>query len=719
MTTPRPSGGGRMAPGKPDGKRLLAGAQAVDITPQSFPVIVNGSFFEKIADSASDPLHARALVLDDGGTRLAIVLVDSGLLPRELLDRAKDLASQATGIPSERMLIAATHSHATPSVMGALGSDADHGYTAWLPGRIAESIVLAAGKLAPARIGWTAAEDWEHTNCRRWITRPDRMLEDPFGERSVRAMMHPGHENPDYIGPSGPVDPGLTILSVQTSDGSPLALLANYSMHYFGSTPVSADYFGQFATLIGERIGAPDGSFVAMMSQGTSGDLQWIDYARPRRWTRTLEAFTGEVLQVAEAAYRRIEHQDWVPLAMAETLLLLRRRTPDRARLAWARKILAGLGGARPADKTAVFAREQVLLHQEPRREMKFQALRIGGLGITAMPTEAFALTGLKLKARSPLAATFNITLANGAEGYIPPVEQHRLGGYVTWPARTAGLEIGAERRITRTLLGLLEQVSGRPRRSIRPSHGPYARAVLALRPWGYWRLDEMEPPAARDASGNKRHARYDGDVAFYLPGAQVPGCGCNDRPQLPSRFSGPRINRAPHLAGGLVRVPAGGLGPVFSLSLWFWSGLPAELAPGAMRLASAAAGGSLALLGGAQPAHLAWLDGALPGGRSAGGTDIASKTWHNVVVVYGPEGVRVYLDGQTRPEISVGPSRAGATGPGAEFRLGGPTDAAATGLEGKLDEAALFDRELLPEEIAALYKTARADAATTGACSS
>jgi hypothetical protein len=618
-------------------------------------------------------------------------------------------------------------------VVGALGSEEDPAYTAWLPGRIAEAIRLATNRLVPARIGWTEIDDWAHTNCRRWITHPDKMLEDPFGARSVRAMMHPGHENPDYIAPSGPVDPGLSLVSVQTMDGQPLALLANYSMHYFGSMPVSADYSGRFATGIGPMIGAStEGPFVAMMSQGTSGDAQWIDYSRPRRWTHTIDAFTEEIMQVVATAYQRIRYQDWAPLAMAETRLTLRRRTPDRARLAWAKQILSDLGDARPADKTAVFAREQVLLWQTPKRELKFQALRIGELGITAMPTEAFGLTGLKLKARSPLASTFNITLANGAEGYIPPVEQHQLGGYTTWPARTAGLEVGAERKILHTLLRLLEQVSGKRRRRLPTSHGPYAKAVLALRPWSYWRLDEMGPPTARDASGNKRHARYTGKLAFYLPGAQLPSCGCNDQPECPSRFSGPRINRAPHFAGGMVQAPTPDLGPEYSVSLWFWNGLAPELAPRAMRLCSLhpapapAEGGptlaeaaSLVLLGGAGAARLAWSDEAVPEGSHTGSSTIPPKTWHNVVVVRDQEGLRVHLNGQISPEIRV-PRANHSTRRAAEFCFGGPAGSAYAGLEGKLDEISVFERALLPEEIAVLFEAARtaARAAQEGACS-
>ena len=105
-----------------------AGAFAQDITPTQFPVIVNGGFTEVIATKANDTLHARAIVLEDGKEKIAIVVVDSCMLPRELLDDAKDRASKLTGIRTDRMLISATHTHSAPSSMGCLGSDADANY---------------------------------------------------------------------------------------------------------------------------------------------------------------------------------------------------------------------------------------------------------------------------------------------------------------------------------------------------------------------------------------------------------------------------------------------------------------------------------------------------------------------------------------------------------------------------------------------------------------
>jgi hypothetical protein len=79
-------------------QKLRAGAAAVDITPQEWPVRVIGNFGLTMANSAHDPLHARAIVLEDGGVKIAIALVDSCYVKREEMDRAKALASKRTRI---------------------------------------------------------------------------------------------------------------------------------------------------------------------------------------------------------------------------------------------------------------------------------------------------------------------------------------------------------------------------------------------------------------------------------------------------------------------------------------------------------------------------------------------------------------------------------------------------------------------------------------------
>ena len=494
-----------------------AGAAVVDIAPQKFPVRVNAMFTERTADKVVDPLTARALALDDGSTRLVMCVVDTCMMPRDLIDAAKKQASEATGIPTDRIMVSATHTHSAPSAMGCLGSRMDPEYASLLPGKIAQAIIAAVQNLQPARAGWTAFDDWDHTHNRRWIRRPDRLLTDPFGVPNVRANMHPGHQSADVTGPSGPVDPQLSLLAVETADGKPLALLANYSMHYYESALLSSDYFGRFAVHIAEMLGAGE-KFVGIMSQGTSGDLMWMDYSAPRQQIG-YDPYAKEIASRVAAAYRKIEWHTYIPLAMAESTLTLNYRTPDEAGLKWAQEMKTKLGDKLPQSQPEIYALESLILHDRQKTELKLQALRIGDLGITALPNEVFALTGLKLKARSPFALTMNIELANGAEGYIPAPEQHALGGYTTWPARTAGLEVQAEPKITGAVTALLEKVSGQKRRVEQPAETDYFKAITASRPVVYWRMEEMDAVTAKDSTG-KHDATIEPGVAVYLPGA-------------------------------------------------------------------------------------------------------------------------------------------------------------------------------------------------------
>jgi hypothetical protein len=686
-----------------------AGASCVDITPKEFPVVVSGGFLERTAGDVKDPLHARAVVLDDGSTRLAVCVVDTLLMPRDLVDQAKRMAAEATGIATDHMLVAATHTHCAPSVVGALGTGIDENYTPLLPGWIAQAIQSAAERLAPARVGWAVIDAPDHTNCRRWICRPDRMGADPFGEQTVRAMMHPGYQNPSYVGPSGPDDPGLSVLSVQSSDGRPVALLANYSMHYYGAAPVSADYYGRFCRMIGERLGAEklDPPFVGIMSQGTSGDLHWMDYSRPAK-PRDIDKYAREVADLAYEAYRKIEHHDWVPLAMAETTLTLHRRTPDEARLAWAKKMIAEMKGEKPKDRPQVYAWEQLYLHEDPVRELKLQAVRVGELGMAAIPCEVYGITGLKIKAQSPLVPTFNFELANGAEGYIPPPEQHFLGGYTTWPARSAGLEVEAEPKIVETVLTLLEKVAGKPRRVPVDPLGPYAEAVLDSEPIAYWRLSEFTGPKAADVSGHENHAVYEPGVAFYLEGPESPA------------FCGPdHVNRAAHFAGGRMKAELPGLASQYTVELWFWNGMPVDARAVTGYLfsrgpdgAQEAPGDHLGIGGNHEQTNaqgkLFFYNGNELKETLVGTTDLELRSWNHVVLVRDGENVTVYLNGRADPEIR-GRAAPGCPPDVTQVFLGGRNDGLFD-FEGKIDEVAVYNRALSAQEAARHFAAANGE---------
>ena len=678
-----------------------AGAHAIDITPETFPVIVNGMFLERTAPRAVGPLHARCLVLDDGSTRIAIAVVDIIGMPREMLDAVKKRVRESTGIPTEHIVICATHTHSAPSVIGALGSDRDETYTRFLPPLLVKGIEKATANLGPARVGWAVAKDYEHTACRRWIFRPDRIGTDPFGDRNMRANMHPGHQSPNAIGPSGPIDPDITMLSVQARDGRPISLLANYSMHYYGAPTVSSDYYGPFCSAFARLIGAEqcDPPFVAMMSHGTSGDQYWVDYSKPKYSWGDRKDYAELLAQVAVEAYKKIAYRGDATIQMGERKVTFRRRAPDEKRLAWAGKILAEMGGRKPQNKEEVYAREAIYLDAEPTRELKLQAIRIGNMGITAIPNEVYALTGLKLKAQSPLQPTMNIELANGCEGYIPPPAQHVLGGYNTWPARTAGLEVEAEPKIVETLLGLLEEVSARPRRKIVEPEGPYVEPVRASKPVAYWRMSEFDGPRALDVSGTDTHGLYEDGVAFYLRGPDGAG------------FRGEgRLNRAAHFAGGRMRASLPKLGETYSVELWFWNGLPSDVRSVIGYMFSRGPDGNRNCpgdhlgIGGTHTAQgkLLFYNGDEREETLGGGTTIGLRTWNHVVLVRDGRRVTVYLNGSRTPEIA---SDADVSRPpdASQVFIGGRCDNFAN-WEGKIAEVAIYNRALTAEDAARHY---------------
>ena len=453
---------------EPTKKTFRAGAFAIDITPLELPVLVNGNMNAVSASTVNDRLHARCLMLDDGANQVAIVVVDSCMLPRSLLDEAKELASKATGIPTSRMLISATHTHSAPSSYGCLGTDADPKYVRFLPPQIAKGIAQARKNLAPARIGWAMGRDEKNVANRHWVMKPGVAPTNRFGgTKDDTVMMHPGHNNPNAIRPAGPVDPDVPVVSLQSLDGKPIAVLSAYSLHYVGAKPLSADYFAVVCDKMASKIGADQSGdksrppFMAAHANATSGDTWLMDYTQKERRKYDIQGVADDVSSAAFEAYQRISYFDWAPLVMEEKLLSVGVRMPSPDEVAAAREAVKTIEERKPKTVEQIYARETLLLNDlPPTRELKLQAIRIGDLAIGTIPNEVYGITGLTIKKESPVKTTFVIELANGCEGYLPPPELLKLGGYTCWRARTSCLEAQAEPKIRAVVLELLRQVA-------------------------------------------------------------------------------------------------------------------------------------------------------------------------------------------------------------------------------------------------------------------
>jgi neutral ceramidase len=444
-------------------RQFRAGAATSNITPW-LGISSNGGMQDRIPGHVHDELHARALILDDGQTRLALATVDSCMVPRQILDAAKKLVQQHTGFPIENMLISATHTHTAGTATPVFQSEADAEYQLFLTRKIADSVRIAFNNLEPARIGWGVGAGPQHVFNRRWKMKPGTVLSNPFGGTD-QVKMNPAAGSSDLVEPAGPIDPDLTVISVRALNGRPIALLVNYSLHYVGAGHFSADYFGVFADRIQQLLGADrqDPPFVGMLSNGTSGNINNVDFRQQRPADPPFSRMKAVANDVAAEALRvsnGISYHDWVPLAVRQTEIELDVRRPTAEERDSARKTMAKAHGPAMRTTEEIYARETVLISDYPSKvPLILQALRIGDLGIAAIPCEVFVEIGLEIKKKSPFATTFTTSLANGYNGYLPTPEHHRLGGYETWRARSSYLEIDASTRIVEQLLGLLREV--------------------------------------------------------------------------------------------------------------------------------------------------------------------------------------------------------------------------------------------------------------------
>lgn len=665
---------------------LKVGASVVDVTPEKFPVLVNGGFLPRSESEVKTPVNARAIVIQSGSKMVAVMVVDSCMLPQELLDDVKQRVAMQTDLKANHICISATHTHTAPSAARALGTDWDSDYVPFLRDKLIQALLQAMDRLQPAEMGWGSLMAPEYTALRRWVRRPDRVEVDPFGNKTVRANMHAARDLNNVTGESGPEDPELSMIAFRSPDGTPIAALANFSMHYYGDSQISADYFGLFCEGFQTQVQNqyPDSDFVAVMSHGCSGDIWRRDY---RTWngkdSSKINTFADGLRQKAVQLLSTVSWQADIELEMEEVRLPMKYRVPDAQRLQWAERVLENMSTENPVERFEVYAREQVYLHQLQEAEVVVQAIRLGDIGIATTPCETYALTGLKFKKQSPFQHQMVIELANGALGYIPPPEQHFLGGYNTWAARSAGLEASAEPRIVATGLSMLERLAGKPRHSTAEESGPAADEIHRREPLAYFRMADMAGPIAVDSGSMGRHGVYEPGVAFYLNGS--------DR----KAFTSDDVNRSAFFCGGRMQVRMPNLPQEFTLRMEIWNGMPvdarsvtgwffsrdhsAALTTNGLHLgiggtAKAAKGGLLLKLGQNFPI--------------VGKTQLERWKWYSVRLECGARRIKVFLNDQQSPEIDI--ARPDHLMLPDQLFIGGRCDNDSN-FEGRIDEVAFF----------------------------
>jgi hypothetical protein len=450
-------------------QELKAGAAASNITPPLGMDIVGG-FSPSPSSNIHDELHARCLVLDDGQTRLALVVCDLLGLGRLVSDEARKLIEEGSKIRPSHVLISATHTHSASSAMGSDRFQRDQSldeYQRFVARRIADGVQRAVHNLMPAEMTFGTAEAPEHVFNRRWFMQPGTVPPNPFGTVDL-VKMNPGAGNANLTEPAGPTDPTISFLAFRAPGGANISVFSAYSLHYVGgveASDISADYYGVYCDRLMQLLGADRQTppFVALMANGTSGDVNNINFRQPRPRQKPYEQMryvANDVAGKVHTAMEGLKFSSKVTLDARYREPTLRWRRPTEEQLDWAKQtVAAGPKAARGADLSYIYAQRALRLADYPETTtVPLQAMRIGDVCIGTMPCEVFCEIGLEFKRRSAQQPAFMVELNHGYFGYLPTPRQHKLGGYETWLG-TNRLETDASDKLLAELISMTESL--------------------------------------------------------------------------------------------------------------------------------------------------------------------------------------------------------------------------------------------------------------------
>jgi hypothetical protein len=423
-----------------------------DITP-ALGVRMAGYFEDRRVQGVHDPLHVRAMAIDNAAHPLILLACDLLSLRRDTVGRVREAICAAAGLPPESIAISTTHTHTGPATSRIFGDrPPDPAYMDHLLRTLPEAAIAAWESRVPAKLGVGWGFEGRLSHNRRFMMRSTKQV-----------VMHPPKGSTDILYQEGRVDPEVGVISARTEDGKPLGCLLNFACHVnvVGGSDVSADYPGYFATAMKARQGE---AHVGLFANGCCGNLCQIDVYDPERqdggqeWARVMgEKLADDVLAVeSEMDYR----DDLVLDSRLVELRLPMRRIPEEL-LDWAREVQATPDLQNIVDDA--YATMAFDLREEVRHSPTFpgmvQVLRIGDVGVVMLPGEVFVEYGLDIKLDSPAARTFVVELANGVVGYIPTKDAFLGGGYEQRTATSSRLAPVAGDFMVATALSMLDSM--------------------------------------------------------------------------------------------------------------------------------------------------------------------------------------------------------------------------------------------------------------------
>jgi len=455
-------------PALADGLRL--GIAAVKITPP-VGIPLAGYYSPRGSEGTLEDLYAKVAVLDDGQTKVALVVCDLITIPRSTVVEARKLIEQKTGLPGGHVMISATHTHTGPALKRDSARDDLDGvnqlvaeYTAALPSKIAQGAAEAHQRLAPVRASYGRGHEDRLAFCRR------------FWMKDGTVGWNPGKHNPAIIRPVSPIDPEVAVVYFEAHDAKPVLTYVNYAMHAdtTGGLKCWPDFPGVLARRLAEYKG-PD--MLTIFANGACGNLnhinvQWSDRQHgPEEAVRLGTILAGDVLKT----FMGLKPAAGGALRVRSEVVSLPLAPVTEQDVAEAKEVVQRGPKAKFLEQVKAYKVLDVAARQGKPWEAEVQVIALGReLAWVALSGEVFVELGLSIKAASPFQQTHIVELANGSFSYVPNRSAYAEGNYEVVSARCA--EGSGELMVTAAIRMLSElapagEQADPPRKIIVPPH--------------------------------------------------------------------------------------------------------------------------------------------------------------------------------------------------------------------------------------------------------
>ena len=393
----------------------------VDITPMSSEWLLG--YGARQSTGVLDKIYHRIVLLDDGQTQFALVSSDICLVSPVEYEKVAAALEKAAGIKPVNFWWSMTHTHSAPEVgppglaVAFLGDRYTHkvdpAYTEMVEKALLDGVAEARKKLAPARLGLAWGVAYANIN---------RRARDVEGETFLG------------LNPDGPSDRRLGLIRLDRTDGSPIALIANYPIHgtVLGSKNllISGDAPGVVSEYVEQKVGAP-----LLFINGAAGDQAPIYTTQNDHKSGHLSQFRvllGDRILATNTDLKTTVTA--VKLTTAAAVV----ETPRRPGLTF------------PDELKAYAPGNNVNL---PVRYLKINK----DIAIWSAPIELFCEVAIEIRAKSKVKNTLYFGYTNGWLGYMLTPKELPLGGY---EPRVSPYTAQAAADLTATILRLTSAIN-------------------------------------------------------------------------------------------------------------------------------------------------------------------------------------------------------------------------------------------------------------------